>query len=426
MHYVKTAAKICTATGYVAACALLIAAFVDGRADAAVAPPPLSPEDGNTFDFYVADQEQYDSNLYRLSPAVGDIRTIVAPNARRSDLISSPSVGGDAQWLLGRQVFELNLRADENRFAHNSDLNNTSGYGNLLWNWQIGSHLTGDAGATYNHGLASFAETRDLGRDLTNTTRYFGNARYQIGPVWAVYGAINDLEISHSAQQAQLNDFHLKGGDVGVEYATSGNDTIGFEYGYTDGGFPPSNLSTFNNVSFTPNYHEQLSRLLVKYTVSDKTEIDAYAGYRRREFTTTSIGSFSGDVWRLSVNWRPTDKTQVIVAGWHELHSYLVAESDYFVSKGGSVSPVWSATEKLKFAFVFSYENQDYIPQSPSVITLGQLNAKISTEQVNVTFSPRSAWIFTGSFIHQSRTSNQVLYQFGDNLATVSVLYRIH
>jgi hypothetical protein len=406
--------------------AAVTSAFASVRADAAVAPPPFTVEDGNTYDFYVADQEQYDSNLYRLPSGFGDITTIVAPNASRSDFINSISAGGDAQWVTGRQVFELNLRADENLFAHNSVLNNASGYGNLLWNWQVGPQFSGEAGVTYNHGLASFAETRELGRDLTDTTRAFGTARYQIGPTWAVYGGISDLQISHSAQQARFNDFHLKGGDAGIEYATSGSDTLALEYGYSDGQFPTSNVIESDNQSFTPNYHEQITRLLFKYLISDKTELDAYAGYRKRDFTTTSVGAFSGDVWRVSISWQPTDKTQIVFAGWHELHSYLVAESDYFISKGGSISPTWNATEKFKFALVFSYEDQDYVSESPSVVVLGPLNAKIATEQVNVTFTPRSSWIFNLAFNHQQRNSNQVTYQFGDDLATISVLYKIH
>jgi hypothetical protein len=404
---------------------LVIAAFVWGRVQAGPAPPPpaLLPDDGSTYDFYIADQEQYDSNLYRLPSDIGSISTLVSPKASRSDLINSASVGGDGQWVAGRQVVELNLRVDENRFVHNDDLNNTSGYGNVHGYWQVGAHLSGDAGVTYNHGLASFDETRDLGRDLTDTVREFGNARYQIGPRWAIYGGISDLNISHSAPQAQFNDFHLKQGDAGFEIDTSADDTYALEYSYSDGGFPPS---TLNGAPLASDYHESLLRLVMKYVFSDKTQVDAYAGYRKRDFTATQVKAFSGEVWRVGVTWQPTDKTQVLFAGWHELRSYASAESDYFVSKGGSISPVWNASDKLKFAFVFSYEKQDYIAESTSVIILGPLDATIATEQVNITFTPRSSWIFNLAFNHQKRDSNQFTYQFGDDLAALSVLYKIH
>jgi hypothetical protein len=403
--------------------AALLATFLLGVGHAAVAPPPLLPDDGNTFDFYVADQELYDSNLYRLPSNIGSISTLVSPNAKRSDLINTPSVGGDGQWIAGRQIFELNLRADENRFARNDNLNNASGYGNLLLNWQVGAHFSGQAQVTYNHGLAGFDQTLFLGRDLTNTVNYLGTARYQVGPRWAIYGGVSDLEVSHSAPQARFNDYHLKQGDAGLELATSPEDTYALEYSYSDGGYPPS---TFNGLPLATDFHEQLIRLLVKYALTAKTAIDAYAGYRSRDFTATGQRAFAGAVGRLGVNWQPTDKTQLLFAGWRELRSYANAESSYFVSQGGSISPVWTATEKLKFTLLFSYEKQDFISQSTTVIVLGALNAKIATEQLNITFSPRSAWIFNLSFNHQKRDSNLFSYQFDDDLASVSVLYKIH
>jgi exopolysaccharide biosynthesis operon protein EpsL len=409
-----------------AACrsAALVSAFpCVAAALAPVGPPPLTVADGNTYDFYVAGQEQYDSNLYRLPSNYGTVATLVAPNASRSDLISSISAGGDGQWIASRQVFEINLRADENRFAHNDELNNTSAYGNLLWNWELGGHFSGEAGATYNRALANFAETRDLGRDLTDAVRYFGTARYQVGPQWALYGGISDLDITHSAKQAQYNDFHQKDVDAGIELDTSPDDNYAVEYRYTDGGFPPSTLNGFSSAS---DYHEALVRMLVKYVLSDKTQIDAYAGYRKRDFTATEQRAFSGAVGHVGVNWSPTDKTQLIFTAWHELRSYASAESDYFVSNGGNISPVWIATEKLRFAFVVSYEKQDFISESTSVIALGPLNAKITTEQMNVTYTPRSSWIFNLSLNHQKRDSNQPTYAFDDQLAAVSVLYRIH
>ncbi len=406
---------------------VLIAGTVAGYETlAAVAPPPLIPDDGDTFDLFVADQEQYDSNLYRLSSDFGSVATLVSPNASRSDLISTASVGGDGQLLAGRQVFDLNLRVDENRFIHNDDLNNTSGYGNFIWNWQLGGHLSGEVQADYNHALASFGETRDFGRDLTNSEHYFGKARYQIGPHWAVYGGASDLDVSHSLSVAKFNDFHLKEGDAGVEFSTEVDNSFGFQYRYADGSFPTTNLFTLNGISFTPNFHEDSERFILKYAVTDKTQVDANVGYYRREFTETGLGAFKGAFWRVTVNWQPTDKTQLVVAGWHELHAYLVNESDYFVSKGASISPVWNATEKFKVDLLLSYEDQDYVPQSFSVVTTGPLNAKVSTEQVDIVYSPRSSWILSGSFKHQLRSANQAYYQFDDQLATVGVLYKIH
>jgi hypothetical protein len=424
LHHVNGVARILKVT-----CCWTISAWfglAGNRAVAGVAPPPLQSADGNTYDFYVADQEQYDSNLYRLPSNYGNIATLVSPNASRSDYINTGSLGGDGQLALGRQLFTLNARADYNRFGHNTDLDNTSGYANLIWNWQVGSHLFGFLQADYTHALASFDETRTFGRDLTDSEHVFGKGRYQIGPHWAVYGGASGTNLTHSAQQAKFDNFRLKEGDAGIEYATSVDNTFGFQYRYADGTFPSSNLFTLNGFSFTPSFREDSLRFITKYSFSEKTQLDAFVGYYKRKFTETSLGAFSGAFGRVTLNWQPTEKTQLVFAGWQELHAYLISESNYFVSKGGSISPVWNVTEKIKLDFLLSYEDQAYISQSLNVLTLGALHAKVSTEQVDFNYSPRSSWIFSLALRHQRRSANQAFFQFDDQLATAGVLYKMH
>ncbi len=391
-----------------------------------IAPPPFDRSEGNTYDLYVGDQVLYDSNIYRLPPDITDIPTAVAPNATKSDGINSVFVGADAQFFLGRQNFELNLHLDENRFFNNTMLNNTSGYANGMWNWQVGGYVSGQAGIYYNHELASFAETRDLGRDLTDNVEYFTTARYQVGPHWALYGKVKETQVHHSFERAaELNNFKLLEGIAGFELSANATDTLAFEYQYSKGTYPDTSVFTIGDETFTQNYLENLTRFIVKYAFSDKSNLDAMAGYRHREFTTTNLGTYSGIVWRAEFNWLPTEKTTLNFSAWHELHSYLVSESNYFVSKGASVTGTWAATEKFQVLFMVSYENQDYIPQSPAG-ALNQLTAKVNTEQLQFNYSPRRSWIFSATLNRQKRDANQDFYMFDDNIASVSVLYKLH
>jgi hypothetical protein len=154
---------------------------------------------------------------------------VAVPGASKEDSYNTASVGGDGQLALDRQVLNLDLRADENRFNHNTVLNNTSYNGTALWNWRVGGHYSGQAEMDYSHSLASFDETRYLWRDLVNTAHYYGSARYQVGPSWALYGSINDSNITHSAQAAQFQNFRTTAGSGGIEYATRTNDTVAFQ-----------------------------------------------------------------------------------------------------------------------------------------------------------------------------------------------------
>jgi hypothetical protein len=413
----------------VGCCALTGVAVIGmiGHARAAISPPVLTPEDGTTFDLFVADQYTYDDNLYRIPENFGPVASLVAPNATRDDRINTASFGGVGQWIVGRQAFDLDLRADDNRFAHNTELNNTSGEASLLWNWRVGSYFSGQAGADYDRQLASFAETRYLGRDLVDSTDYFGNARFQVGPRWAITGAIHDTDTTHGAPAAQYNDFRTKFGNVGVEYATGVQDTIGLEYQYTDGTFPQDYI--FDGAPFNRDLKEDTTRFWVKYALTDKTQLNAYAGYLKHSLPAEPIGSFSGDIWRVTVSWEPTEKTQLVVAGWHELHAYLVNQTNYFVSKGGSISPVWLPTDKITVSIVGSREDQGYINGGSSIDTtnvllLGARDDKVTAEQLNVSYSPRTRWTLNFFFRNERRDSNQPNFSYSDRLANVSVTYR--
>ncbi len=391
---------------------------------AAVSPPPPTPEDGDTVGIYVADQETYDSNLYRLAPNIGSVSTLVAPNATKEDYINIASLGGDGQWIAGRQAFHLDLLAEENRFAHNDELNNTSVDAKFRWDWRVGPYFSGQAGAEFARGLAAFAESLYLGKDLVDSKNYFANGRYQIGPSWAVFGGVRDAQYSHSAEEEQFNNFTAKSGNAGVEYATNVANTFRLTYNYTDGYFPQDYV--LGTELFNRNYHESIFNGSVNYALTDKTTLNGNAGYLKRDFLAAGVGHYSGDIWRVSIDWRPTDKTDLVGAAWHELHAYSVNESNYFISKGGSIAPVWNATEKVALSLVFSLENQDFVNSSTSVITTGPLNAKITAQQLNIAYTPRDKILLNAFIRHAERSSNQEVYEFTDELANLSVTYKFH
>jgi hypothetical protein len=410
-----------------AAFVLCLAAVAASPAVAGVGPPPPVPGDGNTYVLYVGADEGYDGNLYRL-PTGTSASTTVFPGATRADHVTTVSAGGDLQRLLGRQLFLLDLHADENRFAHNTALNNTSGYANLLWQWGLGPYLSGTAGASFSRGLVSFGEALFLGRDMLDSTAYFGTARYQAGPHWAVYGGVSDSAVSHSAAAATNGNFHTLGGNAGLEYALDTADTFALEFHYDEGRYPaaPAVPYTFDGKPFNPDFHDDTLLFVVKHSFSSKTQLTADAGYMKRYYPNTTVGAFSGDVWRVTLTWEPTEKTQVDVAGWRELHAYLNSQSNYFVSQGASIKPTWFPTAKLSLFMRFSYETQDYIPQSTSVSGITNLNSKVATEQATINYSPRSAWTLSLSFRHTTRTANLRSFDYGDDVADFGVVLKTH
>ncbi len=398
-----------------------------GAPDIGFATTPAPTEEGNfekSFDVFVADQLTYDSNLYRLPSNITDVTALVGANASRADHINTASLGADGRWSAGRQWFDADVRVDDNRFSHNTSLDNQSGTGKFDWTWRVGSLLSGHLGGDYTRSLAGFAYTGFLGKDLVNTWQYFGNARYQLGPHWAVFGGINEADSSHSASLENVNDLRTKSGNAGVEFATNVNDSFGLEYRYTDGSYP-QNFIVLNGASFDRNYHDESERVLVKYAMSEKTTLDASAGYLKRDYlNASSLGTFSGDIWRLSVQWLPTEKTQLNFAAWHDLAAFLYAQSDYFVQKAERITALWVATEKLTLSTGLTISDQDYIGSSLSSLTLGSRHDRITSERTSIVYSPRRALSINFSYRYEQRNSNQAQYKYNDNLVNAGLTYQ--
>ncbi len=387
----------------------------------AVDPPgDINVDAGNVFNVFAADQESFDNNLYRLPTSVTDVSAAVGPNASREDHINTASAGLDGQWDLGRQIVALDLRADDNRYASNTDLNHVSGSDKAIWNWAVGSALSGQVGADYTRSIASFVNTNVYTRNLVDQWEYFGGGRYQVGPRWAIFGGVLQTDTRLSAVASKPNDNNQKSVEAGTEYATGMQDSFGMEYRYTDATYP----NTLLTGAVSPNYNEDRARLFLKYAISDKTLIDASAGYLKRDYPSHAIGEFSGDIWRASLQWQPRDKTQILAVAWRELHAYLTAESDYYVSNGVSISPIWFASEKVNLSLLFSSEKQDYLGSTPGVAIAGSRHDKVFAEQANLGYTPARYVTVNFSLRHEQRSTNEgqfAQFAYNDTLATIGV-----
>jgi hypothetical protein len=392
-----------------------------GQANAAV-PGLLAADEGNYVSAYVGDRVTYDDNLYKVPADFGPLNSIASPNATRADYYNTVTAGGSGQYNLGRQVFDLNLRIDNSRFGHNDTLNNTAGDANALWGWVFGSHLSGQAGAEYSRALASFAETRYLGRDLVDSQNYFGTARYQVGPRWAVTGELRTSDSTNTADAVKFNNFRSRLVSGGAEYATGINDVFGLTYHYYDGTFPNSLIA--NGIALSGNYKEYFPQFTLKHVFTDKTSLEGNIGHLKRDYE--GGGSYTGIIWRFWLNWQTTDKLGFGLKTWHEIHSYIVSEADYFVSKGVSLSPGWNATEKIALSMTVAYEDQSYIVHSASLFLLGAArHDKLIAQQLNLLYTPRDRLSFNLFVRHERRDSNQPQFPYTDQLANFSATYKI-
>jgi len=381
--------------------------------------PDLS--NGNLWDLFVGDQENYDTNLYRLPANVNDLAALGIASGSREDHFNTSSAGLDGSWSLGRQIFVVNVRADDNRYAQSTDLDYVSTADKVVWDWQILSTLSGQIGAAYSRSLAGFVNATVYTRDVVDLYQYFAGGRLALGPHWTLFGGVLDTDTKLST--LRLDDNNSTSGAFGAELSTNAVNTVGAEY-------------RFNRVTYSASqnqdgdYNEDRARGYIKYVFSEKTEIDASAGYLWRNYpsATHAIGDFAGDVWRISAQWQMTEKTQLIALGWRELQAYLTQNTNCYVSNGVSIAPTWQPTESINLNLLISSEKQDYTVDALNVTGNGPRRDRVNAAQAGISYTPNyPLWrdlTLTVSARREQRTSNYYQYTYNDTLAYVGLVFK--
>jgi hypothetical protein len=397
---------------------------------------PVNPDTApdNTADWFlpfVGYQYTYDNNLFRLPSASvrnePTIKPLIPTNISMEDHVNTGSVGFDGHWIAGRQSVDYDFEFDDNHFVRNEDLNNNSGNARAVWNWSLASDFFGQLGGVYTRSLSGFSDSFFFTRDVVDRQEYFANGRYQIGPRLAVYGNIDDSYTKNQAHAEEFNDLNIETGKVGLELATSQQNTVAWEYRFTHGHYPQQVFSLIDGIPFDADYNENSSVLVFKYALTDKTVFSGDGGYLRRNYPDNpEIGAYSGIVWHLKGLWQATDKTSLSVTASRDLQAYLYAQSDYFVQTGVAVSPVWVQSDKLTWVLVASWYKQDYIGASYSEVILfgAPRHDTISAEQGGLEYTPIRSLVFTFTYRHELRISNQAQFGYNDDIANAGVKFK--
>lgn len=383
----------------------------------------------NQLILYAGDTYTYDDNIYRLPSGVTDLTTLpgIGPNPSRHDSMETVTGGLDGAWITGaRQSVDLSLHLDDNRFFRDKDLDNVSTNDRVAWNWGLGSALSGMLGADYSRLLGGFVNVQVYSRDIVNRGDYFGSMRYQVGPRWGIFGGLLGTTYSVTSAQATYNNSTSKGGEIGADFTTELN-RIGFDYRYNDSRAP--NSAVVNGVLFDPDFREERARVLFRRVLSEKTIFDASAGYLKREYPSAAIGSFSGEVWRASLQWQPTPKTQLLFGAWQQLAADLTSQTDYYVDKGQSITPQWTPTEKVTVSATVAHDTNAYVGSNPvgpiPIDFLAQARHDTQTsESLNLVYTPIRAIVLTFSAAYIKRDSNVPAFQFNDFTGSINVAYK--
>jgi exopolysaccharide biosynthesis operon protein EpsL len=384
-----------------------------------------SPDLEDFLQLFVSDSFTYDDNIFRLSPEAGNPKLFLGPDASKADYINQASVGGRVHKALGRQVLDVDLHFSEHQYARNSKLDHASTKDSAIWKWALGQPWSGRVGADYSKSLAGFANTQFFSADFLTQTGYFFDARYQLNPHWSLNGGFRWSETQHSAASRQTQNIDTQTARGGIIYQTPRQDSLGLEYRHVDAQFsdrPPPLLFTSASGAVDNAYSEDVASFILKYNFSPKTRFEGSAGYLQRTNPHLSFRDFNGEIWRMSLLWTPTAKTQLGVSSWHEITAFAELASNFFVSEGVSLSPVWMPTEKLALSAQLRWETQDHAGGNGAALPGLPLRLdELFSVQAGVTYAPARFAEIGLTYQFSQRESNRRFFSFDDNMLNTTI-----
>ena len=302
--------------------------------------------------FYQNSQARHATVLPPLSGQASGLTLI------KDDVINQATLGGAVNYSLGRQKLSLNLSLSDNRFVNNSFLNNISSNDRAVWQWRLGKPLWGEAGYAYTRAMGGFTNTNFYGLNMLTGNNVFANLYYAWHPRWKAQAGLNWQEYTNSAIQRATLDQKTTTVSAGLYYTSHSNNSAGLLYSFEDGIYPNRQL---NGATLVDNkYQQHTINALLTYKFTEKLSFDGKIGYVIRQYPDYSQRNYSSNTFNLALNWTPTAKILVSLAGWRKLGTWQDVTSSYIVTEGFSLSPMWQASPKLALMAKFSRQTLDY------------------------------------------------------------------
>lgn len=322
---------------------------------------------------------------------------------------------GDSWWLAegglvfdhmySRQRIAAFAKLSRAKFDHFRQLDYDGKDAQATWYWQLGNHLEGKAGATYQQVLAPYTDFASNERNLRQERKLFADGTWRFHPSWSVRAAAASDKFTYDLDSQRYNDrtedaFELEGG-----YLPRSGSTVGLVARRLKGRYP--HLRPVGGVLVNEDFTQDELKLHVNWLATGITTVQLLAGWVQRD-QPGYAGKTSGVNGRLSAVYAPGGKMSYNAAVWREFGPIESTVVNYTLNKGASVGATWEATAKVKVDASVVYERRDYNPTS-AFHGSGDLNDSLRSASLRALWSPRPALQVAAGLVHQARSGSPAL-----------------
>jgi len=299
-------------------------ATTPSQARTPTAPNAAYTPDPNPYYVGVGQGFTHDTNVYRIPSGPGDT-------------YSSTTLFGGFDQPISRQRVYGRGGVSLNRYADETQLNNTSYDLSLGADLETIEHISGSVNVGLSQNLASASATFGApaaGRNLQKTERADGRLRWGGPSLFTIEGGLNYVAVDYSAPQFVTSESRETTAILGLYYRPSPILRVGvaYRYEYTK---TPKALFDPNSATYSPNTTDGNNvDLIADYTPDAQLKVNARLSYTRQTNSVIATSDFSGLTGSLAVTWQPTAKTSVVFdasrdAGFeaNSLTQYAVVQS---------------------------------------------------------------------------------------------------
>jgi exopolysaccharide biosynthesis operon protein EpsL len=330
---------------------------------------------------------------------------------------------GDAGFLFdniySRQHINLVAKVSNVKFNHFKQLDYQGKDLQATWFWQLGNHLDGQAGYTYNKVLAPYTDFYSNQRNLRIQRRSFFDGGWQMHPDWRARVAYAKDAYSYELSSQRFNNRTEDTTELEGDYTPSSGSTVGLVLRRIQGSYPfgrPIGPFVVNN-----DFTQDELKARVNWLMTGSTTLQALVGYARRDQPSFSDSSTGGANGRVTLLYAPRGKISYNVSAWRDFAALESTLVSYTLNKGVSAGAVWDATAKVKIEANASYERRNYSART-AVSNADNLRDSLRTGSLRATWTVRPAIQLAAAFVHQSRTGSVTLGtgSFTSNMVTLN------
>ncbi|HEU4371918.1 MAG TPA: XrtB/PEP-CTERM-associated polysaccharide biosynthesis outer membrane protein EpsL [Telluria sp.] len=305
-----------------------------------------------------------------------------------------------------RQRLSAQARLSKVKFDHFSQLDYDGKDLEATWDWQVGNHLEGKLGATYDQTLAPYTDFHSDQRNLREQRRTYVDGAWRFHPSYRVRAGASKEKSNYELVLQSYNDRTEDAWEIGADYLPASGSEIGLVARKVKGKYP--NRRPFGQQLLNDDYDQDELKARISWIASGSTNVQLLAGWVRRRqpgFGDDTSG-FNG---RIAANYQRHNTLAFTAAVWRDFAPIESTIVSYTLNKGASAGLVWDASTKVKVDANAVVERRDYNPRLLAMAALGDLNDVLRSANVRATWSPRTAVQLSAAFAHQARSGSAAL-----------------